>query len=456
MIRVLCYSEDRKLQPVLGPALGPDYNLAVESDKSRVKRLAADGQPDVLILDLDSNYGTVEDGLELFDSISGSGIPVVVMTDDTRRSTAMDLIQRGAYDYFRKPPSLMELRVVLGRAYERVSLKGELEKVRQKLQEVSGCGRLVGSSAPSQAVYSLIRRVVDLNAPVLIRGESGTGKELIASAIHSLSKRAKEPFVAVACGAIPETLIEAELFGHEKGAFTGTTGVREGYLEQAGDGTLFLDEIGELSLQTQVKLLRVLQQRVFSRLGSCKLIPLRARVLAATHRSLEQMVEAGSFRMDLLFRLNMMTIEAPPLRDRPDDIPVLARHFLEQSAAEFEKPLREIAPGAMDLFMAYHWPGNVRELENVVQAAIILAEGDTIVPEDLPRSLQQAIPHPATSPDAPFSFEDQLRQYKLDLAKKALVECHGNKTMAARSLQISRAYFHRLIRTSIGSAAAGI
>jgi DNA-binding NtrC family response regulator len=245
------------------------------------------------------------------------------------------------------------------------------------------------------------------------------------------------------------------LFGHEKGAFTGTTGVREGYLEQAGEGTLFLDEIGELSLQTQVKLLRVLQQREFSRLGSCKLIPLRARVLAATHRCLEQMVEEGSFRMDLLFRLNMMTIEAPPLRDRPDDVPVLARHFLEQSAAEFEKPLREIAPGAMELFMAYRWPGNVRELENVVQAAIILAEGDTIVPEDLPRNLQQAIPRPAGSAEAPFSFEDQLRQYKLELANKALLQCNGNKTLAARSLRISRAYLHRLIRpTPIGADAA--
>ncbi len=215
-----------------------------------------------------------------------------------------------------------------------------------------------------------------------------------------------------------------------------------------------MDEIGELSLQTQVKLLRVLQQREFCRLGSCKLIPLRARILTATHRGLEQMVEAGTFRVDLLFRLNVMTIEAPPLRDRTEDIPALASHFLEQSAAAFEKPVRAISPAAMDLLAAYRWPGNIRELENVIQAAIILTQGDTINPEDLPRNVQQAVPRPADEIEEPLSFEDRLREYKIDLAKRALVECHGNKTMAARSLQISRAYFHRLIRTSIGSAAA--
>ncbi len=450
MIRVLCYSNDWKLQPLLSPALGAEYELNVLSDKAEVKRLAHEGQPDVLILDFDSNYGSLEDGLQLFDSLAESRIPVVVMTDDVRRSATLDLIQRGAYDYFRKPPALTELRVVLRRAYERAALRRELEKTKRKLQENASCDGLVGSSAASQVVYGLIRRVINLNAPVLIRGESGTGKELIARAIHNLGRRAKQPFVAVPCGAIPETLIEAELFGHEKGAFTGTNGTREGYLEQAGEGTLFLDEIGELSLQTQVKLLRVLQQREFSRLGSCKLIPLRARVLTATHRGLEQMVEAGTFRMDLLFRLNVMTIEAPPLRERTEDIPELARHFLEQSAAAFQKPVREIAAAAMDQLMAYRWPGNIRELENVVQAAIIMAQGDTIGPQDLPRNVQQATPGAIDEPEEPPSFEDQLREYKVELANKALATCNGNKTLAARRLQISRAYLHRLIRAPHG------
>ena len=445
MIRVICYSEDRKLSTILGPALGANYSLMVVADSAEVLKVVDSGQPDVLILDFDSSYGSFEGGLEMFDSVVGSGIPVVVMTDDKGRFATLELIQRGAYDFFRKPPSLTELRVVLGRAYERVALRRELEKTRRKLEETTTCDRLVGPSASSQSVYSLIRRVVNLNAPVLIRGESGTGKELIARAIHNLGNRAKHPFVAVPCGAIPETLIEAELFGHEKGAFTGTTGAREGYLEQAGEGTLFLDEIGELSLHTQVKLLRVLQQREFSRLGSCKLIPLRARILAATHRGLEQMVEAGTFRMDLLFRLNVMTIDAPPLRERVEDIPVLAKHFLDQFAAEFQKDVREIRPSTMDVLMAYCWPGNVRELENVIQSAIILAETDTIGPEDLPQNLRQVAPTVRTSAELP-SFEDQLREYKVDLAHKAVAKYNGNKTLAARSLNISRAYLHRLIR----------
>ena len=448
MIHVLCYLNDLKLQLLLGPALGPGYALRVDSDQARVKQIVAQGQSDVLILDFDSNYGPVEDGLQLFDSVTDSGIPVVVMTDDARRSATLDLIQRGAYDYFRKPPSMTELRVVLGRAYERVALKRELEKAKRKLHEASSCDGMVGSSAPAQTVYGLIRRVTNLNAPVLIRGESGTGKELIARAIHNLGSRAKHPFVAVPCGAFPDTLIDAELFGHEKGAFTGTAGAREGYMQQAGEGTLFLDEIGELSPQTQVKLLRVLQQREFCRLGSCKLIPLRARVVTATHRGLEKMVEAGTFRMDLLFRLNVMTIEAPPLRERPEDIPILAQHFLTQSSAAFQKPMREITPAAMDMLAAHAWPGNVRELENVVQSAIILAKDDTIQPEDLPRGLQEAIPHAASQPEEPLSFEDQMWEYKLELANRALAKCNGNKTLAARSLQISRAYFHRLIRPS--------
>jgi DNA-binding NtrC family response regulator len=448
MIRVLCYSNDMKLRPILGPALGPGYELTLESNQAALKQTIADGRPDVVILDFDSSYGSLEDGFEVFDSVVKSHIPVVVMTDDARRSATLEMIQLGAYDFFRKPFSLMELRVVLGRAYERVALKRELEGAKTKLQAVSACDRLIGSSPPTQVVYNQIRRVANLNAPVLIRGESGTGKELIAQAIHRLGKRAKEPFVAVPCGAIPETLIEAELFGHEKGAFTGTTGAREGYLEQAGEGTLLLDEIGELSLQTQVKLLRVLQQREFCRLGSCKLIPLRARILAATHRGLEQMVETGTFRVDLMFRLNVLTIEAPPLRERAEDIPVLARHFLLEAAAAFDEPVREISPAAMELLLAYRWPGNVRELENAMQFALMHVQGETISSESLPPSVQQAVPRPAGEPEEPLSFEDQLREYKIELAMKALTDSNGNKTVAARSLQISRAYLHRLIRVS--------
>jgi DNA-binding NtrC family response regulator len=301
-------------------------------------------------------------------------------------------------------------------------------------------------------VYQMVHRVTNLNAAVLVTGESGTGKELIARAIHNMGSRAKRPFVAVSCGAIPETLIEAELFGHEKGAFTGTIGAREGYFEQAGDGTLFLDEIGDLSLFTQVKLLRVLQQMEFSRLGSNKLIPLRARLIFATHRDLTQLVAEGKFRQDLFYRINVMRIESPPLQDHPEDIPQIAEHFLRHYSNLFQKPMDAIEPEAMHALQSYPWPGNVRELENVMQRAIILSPGLTIRYEDLTLTLPEEDGvenedvvdigdyHPAGS------FERQLRDYKVKLAVTAVRENHGNKTMAARSLSISRAYLHRLIR----------
>jgi DNA-binding NtrC family response regulator len=287
---------------------------------------------------------------------------------------------------------------------------------------------------------------------VLVTGESGTGKELIARAIHNLGSRSSRPFVAVSCGAIPETLIEAELFGHEKGAFTGTVGAREGYFEQAGDGTLFLDEIGDLSLFTQVKLLRVLQQMEFSRLGSNKLIPLRARLIFATHRDLGKLVSEGKFRQDLFYRINVMRIDSPPLQEHPEDIPRIARHFLMQYGQVFQKPMADIEPDAMAVLQGYSWPGNVRELENVMQRAIILATGQTVRTEDLSLNTQEDDGgdiddivdigdfHPAGS------FERQLRDYKIKLAVSAVRENNGNKTLAARKLCISRAYLHRLIR----------
>ena len=243
------------------------------------------------------------------------------------------------------------------------------------------------------------------------------------------------PFVAVSCGAIPETLIEAELFGYEKGAFTGAVGSRKGYLEQAGQGTLFLDEIGELSPHTQVKLLRVLQERQFSRLGTSAVIPLQARVLFATHRNLAKMVEEGRFRLDLYYRVNVMGIKAPALRDHTEDIPTLARHFLEKYSEIYRKPVTCITPGAMALLVDYDWPGNVRELENVIQKAIILTDDDTIGPEHLPEDLQQPDLLGVGDSLPAASFEDQLRDYKVKLAQRAVAECNGNKTLAARSLQ---------------------
>jgi DNA-binding NtrC family response regulator len=445
-IRIGLYSEDRSLQPLLSSALGRDFQILLETNEDGVNQLISSGDCDVMILDLNSNHASIKERIECSRRIISSQVATVVMVDDALRSTAVDLVRVGAYGYTRRPPSIRDLKTMLRRAHENYSLKRQLESVQQRVEDDSSCDQMIGSSPQMRKVYDLVNCVADLNASVLVTGESGTGKELIARAIHNLGSRASRPFVAVSCGAIPETLIEAELFGHEKGAFTGTVGAREGFFEQAGDGTIFLDEIGELSLYTQVKLLRVLQQREFSRLGSNRLVPLRARLIFATHQDLGEMVAQGKFRQDLYYRINVMRIDAPPLQDHPEDIPQIAGHFLQHYATMYQKPLRDFEPEALAVLQSYAWPGNVRELENVVQRAIILARGEFIRAEDLPLNLREenvvdiADFHPAGS------FERQLRDYKIKLAETAVRENHGNKTLAARSLCISRAYLHRLIR----------
>ncbi len=368
------------------------------------------------------------------------------MANDENRLQARELVERGAHGYVRKPPVVRDVKAMLRSASEQHLLKGELESARRQLGN-TGLDQLKGSSAQMQLIYKLIRKVANLEASVLVTGESGTGKELIAQAIHNIGNRSKRPFVAVSCGAIPETLIESELFGHEKGAFTGAAGTREGYFEQAGDGTLFLDEIAELGLQTQVKLLRVLQQREFSRLGSSRTVPLRARVVFATHRDLTQMVAAGSFRQDLFYRVNVMNISSPALRHHATDIPQLVQHFVQEYSQLFRKPIEGIEPDALALLQSYSWPGNVRELANVVQRAIIMAEGYTIQSTDLPESFQESELPEYDDVLPSGSFERLLRDYKIKLANDAIAQCNGNKTLAAQSLSISRAYLHRLIRT---------
>jgi len=409
-------------------------------------QVVAAGDTDVVVIDFDTSRSSREDTLALLQEMDGAGAPIVVMTDDERRSTALELAQRGAFDRCCKPPHLLEFRIVIRRAFEHKQLRAELARMQEKLRGLSRFDQMIGSSFPMRTVYDLVRKVANLNTYVLVTGESGTGKELVARAIHNQSDRAGEPFVAVSCGAIPETLIEAELFGHEKGAYTSANGSREGYLEKAGAGTLLLDEIGELSLHTQVKLLRVLQERTFSRLGGSRTLPLRARVLFATHRGLDEMVSEGKFRQDLFFRVNVLKIEVPPLRERREDISDLANHFLEIYAQACAKPMRGIRHRAMDLLTAYAWPGNVRELENVIHRAVALADGPYVTAEDLPEAIQNATSEALTHDDTAGSFEELMRDYKVRLVYQAVEECNGNKSDAARRLSITRAYLHRLLR----------
>jgi DNA-binding NtrC family response regulator len=452
MIKIGLYSEDRTLHPLLSSALGKEFQIALKPDQQGMSDLVAAGECDVMVLDLNSNHESLQERVGFSRELIASSVPAIVMADDGLRSTAFEMVRTGAFGYCRRPPSIRDLKTMLSRAYENSLLKRQLKTVQQRMEDPVACDRLIGSSRHMRRVYEMVHRVTNLNAAVLVTGESGTGKELIARAIHNMGSRSKRPFVAVSCGAIPETLIEAELFGHEKGAFTGTVGAREGYFEQAGDGTLFLDEIGDLSLFTQVKLLRVLQQMEFSRLGSNKLIPLRARLIFATHRDLSQLVAEGKFRQDLFYRINVMRIESPSLQEHPEDIPQIADHFLRHYSQIFQKPMDTIEADAMQMLQNYPWPGNVRELENVMQRAIILSPAMTLRAEDLTLSMPEEDVdegedvvnigdyHPAGS------FERQLRDYKIKLAVTAVRENNGNKTLAARSLSISRAYLHRLIR----------
>jgi DNA-binding NtrC family response regulator len=452
MIKIGLYSEDRTIHPLLSSALGKEFQITLESDQEGMDARVAAGECDVVIVDLSSDHDSLRERIDYSRRLIELNLPAIVMADDGLRSTAFELVRTGAFGYCRKPPSIRELKTMLSRAYETSLLKRQLHTVQQRIEEPGTCDRLIGSSPQMQRVYELIQRVTNLNAAVLVNGPSGTGKELIARAIHNLGARANRPFVAVSCGAIPETLIEAELFGHEKGAFTGTVGSREGYFEQASDGTLFLDEIGDLSLFTQVKLLRVLQQMEFNRLGSNKLIPLRARLVFATHRDLGKLVAEGKFRQDLYYRINVMRIDSPALQDHPEDIPRIARHFMRHYSSMFQKPMDSIEPEAMELLQNYSWPGNVRELENVMQRAIILAPGQIVRGEDLTLNndetesgdLEDVVDISDYNPAS--SFERLLRDYKVKLAVNAVRDNNGNKTLAARSLCISRAYLHRLIR----------
>jgi DNA-binding NtrC family response regulator len=447
-IHVLLVSQDLNLRAMLGSVVGPEVTIATASSCERGIQLALGNALDAILLDADLEEADRIGTTGSFDEIAGCGVPVIILAADHQRRAALETVERGAYGCVRKPFVVRELAAMLRSASERRSLKGELVAMRRQLENTMGLDQLTGSSAQMQLVYKLIRKVTNLDATVLITGESGTGKELIARAIHNIGNRSKRPFVPVSCGAIPESLIEAELFGHEKGAFTGSVGTREGYLEKAGDGTLFLDEIGELSQATQVKLLRVMQEREFVRLGSSRPIPLRARVIAATHRELRVMVLEGTFRQDLFYRLNVMNIVSPALREHAADIPVLVHHLIRRYSELYRKPMQGIEPEALALLQRYTWPGNVRELDNTIQHAVIMAEGPSIVPGDLTESVREQ-DVPDYEHDLPLgSFERLLRDYKFKLASEAVQQCNGNKTLAAQSLSISRAYLHRLLRQS--------
>ncbi len=376
-------------------------------------------------------------GLDLIAAVRARNpeIPVIVITAYGTIETAVAAVKAGAFDYLTKPLHLDELLHRIQQARERARLLGEIRELREALRERHRVEGIIGESGAMQEVLSLVRRVAPSDATVLIRGESGTGKELIAQAIHYASPRAAGPLVRVNCAALPETLLESELFGHEKGAFTGAVASRKGRVELAHGGTLFLDEIGDLPLHLQVKLLRVLQEREIERVGSSRPTPVDVRVLAATHRDLEALVRSGRFRDDLYYRINVVTISLPPLRERREDIPRLLEHFLQRFATKNGKAIRGLTREARDALLRYDYPGNVRELENLVERAVVLTRDDVIGLDDLPLSLQaEAGPEPeAEARSLPAAVEGLERR----MIREALARAGGVQTRAAELLGIS-------------------
>ena len=365
------------------------YNVLTAEHGQRALEIASQQPIHLLLIDLILPGGT--DGLEVLRRIREihphSGAIIITAFPTIR--TAVQAMKDGAVDYITKPFDLDELRAKVDKAAEEYRLREENLRLHQQLRSTFDFRNIVGKSGAMQEVYRTIEQVAQSRATVLIRGESGTGKELVAKAIHFSSKRANGPFIAVSCAALPETLLESELFGHERNAFTGATTQKPGRFELAHKGTLFLDEIAEVPLPIQVKLLRVLQEREFERLGGTKTIKVDVRLIAATNKNLEEMVKAGNFREDLYYRLHVIEIHLPPLRERKDDIPLLVEHFLNRYCVENGKHLKGWTPDAMDLLMKYDWPGNVRELENAIERAVVLADDDTelLTPELLPPSI---------------------------------------------------------------------
>jgi len=357
---------------------------------------------------------------------------VVVMTAFGAVESAVDAMKKGAADYLTKPLNTAELFLVVAREMERRRLRREAGSLRARLAERYSFDNIIGSAPAMQAIFKTVSQVAGARASVLITGESGTGKELIAAAIHQRSPRAKGPFVKLHCAALAETILESELFGHERGSFTGAAGRREGRFAQANGGTLFLDEIGDISAAVQVKLLRFLQEHEFERVGGNETLKVDVRVIAATNRDLKAEVAAGRFREDLYYRLNVINLEMPALRDRPSDVLLLAMHFLRKYAAENGKTIEAFSDAALAQLAAYRWPGNVRELENVVERAVVLSNGPQITPAELPQHLV-----PQSTPGGiqiPGTTLEQLERYAIT---KALEAAGGSTSKAAEMLGIS-------------------
>jgi two-component system response regulator AtoC len=438
--RILVVDDEENLRHMLFVLLSRQgYKVDLASNGEDALEMALAGDYDFILSDIKM---PVMDGAEFLEKAVAAGVQgtVIMMSAYGTMDTAIECMKQGAYDYVSKPFKNDEILLVLKKASERERLKSENRRLKEELKREYSFSDIVSRNQRMQEIFSLIRKVSDFKTTVLILGESGTGKELIARALHMNSKRKNAPFVAVNCGAIPHSLLESELFGHVKGAFTDASTDKAGLFEQANGGTLFLDEIGEMPLMLQVKLLRVLQDEEIRPVGSSTVKKIDVRVVSATAKELEQEVAEGRFREDLYFRLNVLGINLPPLRERSEDIPLLAEHFLGKYGERFGKGGVRLSQNALRILVGYNWPGNVRELENCIERGLILCEGDLLDTDALPENIvgrSESTPSAAAILPDLFSIKKAEEILERELIKRALEKTGGNRTHAAKLLEIS-------------------
>ena len=435
--RILVVDDEESIRMMLRAVLEEEgYEIIEAADGPEAVKAVEQNPLDLILLDIRM---TTMDGIETLTEIRKISpfVPVLMMTAYATVKTAVEALKAGAFEYLAKPLDIEELKILVQKALEYYRLREENLTLKERLGSRFDFSRIIGKGRKMKELFDFLAQVAPSEATVLILGESGTGKELVANAIHHNSPRTQQPFVKVACAALPETLLESELFGHEKGAFTGAIARREGRFQAAHRGTIFLDEVGEMSPAIQTKLLRVLQEREFEPVGSSRTAKVDVRVIAATNKDLGKEIREGRFREDLFYRLNVIPIHLPPVRERKEDIPALANHFLSLYREKNKKEIKEISPKALDLLIRHDWPGNIRELENCLERAVIVARGELLAPADLPPAIQNL---PAGKEDAeiPFPAGISLQEAEKALILKTLEDAGGNRSRAAEILGINR------------------
>jgi DNA-binding NtrC family response regulator len=444
---ILLVDDDESVRRGLFWTLESSYRVLEAASRVEAIKLLQAEHIDVVVSDLHlpPHIDDINDGLAIIEAARAREpqVPVLVITGTNSKNAGREAVKRGACGFFEKPLDGEEILHIVKQAARLHRLEVENERLRDELLGARGFGRLIGTSQSLERTLKQARAVAATNATVLLMGENGTGKEMLARAMHEESQRSHGPFIAVSCAALPESLIESELFGHEKGAFTSATHARLGRFELADGGTLFLDEIVELSPNVQVKLLRVLQERAFERVGGAKTLTVDIRLIAASNRDLETEVEAGNFRPDLFYRLNVVPLVLPPLRERREDIPGLAAHFAAKAAEKHGRTTPQLSAELIESLVEYDWPGNVRELENLMERLVLLDRQPAVGLEFLPEKMLRVLP--ATGAGGASTFESEITALKRRLIAGALEAEGGNKVAAAKRLGISRSYLHRLI-----------